>query len=66
MFSIAPVGSLEKSRECFSYRTQCTEAADASGAMSVSDQRVQSAPDALHQTQEIYCVRVRCLLGSVR
>ena len=54
IFSIAPVGSLEKSRECFlltnTHRTQCTEAPDAFGAMSVSDQRVQSAPDALHQT----------------
>jgi len=41
IFSIALVGSLEKSQECFSLRnihqTQCTEAPDASGAMSVSD-----------------------------
>ena len=62
--------SLEKSRKCFSlrntHRTQCTKAPNASGAMLVSDQRVKSAPDALHRTQEIYCVRIRCLLGSVR
>ena len=40
-FSIVPVGSLEKLQECFSlrntHRTQCTEAPNASGAMSVSD-----------------------------
>jgi len=29
VFSIAPVGSLEKSRECFSHRTLCMEAPDA-------------------------------------
>ena len=34
-----------KSRECFS-RTQCAEAPDESGALSVFDQREQSAPDA--------------------
>jgi len=28
------------------HRTQCTEAPEASGAISVSNQRVQSAPDA--------------------
>ena len=61
IFSKAP-NSAELTRG--THWTQCVEAPDESGALSVFDQREQSAPDALHLTQVICCVRVRCLLGS--